>query len=583
MNSPIESDAVRPAIDFWHFTRDSLCFCLTPLSAWRGKQFVDVVNRWYVRMNAGGSPVPLAFLLDMGNFLLRPQCGLSGTLRTRMNPEIGAILPEYQKMLRRLREQPEFEEVSKLLEEIEDRPDLQLETCRQFLKFLLVELEQFGGSYPFVRRERFKLASAETTSRGLKAVRGVCERPGRDAGDPSKLERLPGVIEVAALLKLRDNEFRPLVELLRWLSGYYLEKKLDAILSKEKRLYVQLAARDVSENGVDAHFVSQVLQIEPIPDPIRRTFRPDLREEDKRTERTRPDGPTAGYVDTRIRTFSGNVADVVPAEFGLAEQEAIFVNGLLNDGVQHFVREKIEHIERETRVLVCFVVDAGASLCVVPRSGHASPFVRARTVVAGMLSDLVRHFPREHTRLDVAICLFDGERGVSRLRLTHPLKAIEPEKSDDAYAFAGALAKLAPLLFLHGAALASHHPSEDDEQESMTDPGSFFQERRSAKYHCRHFVLLSTDQALPSTLDAMQLVGVTATATDMCLLATIDPALETLKVRVLEPHENLRDGAVESRRRGIGGLRSLFLDHVLARAAREEPGSRTLEIAEVES
>lgn len=574
---PQPDDAPRPAINFWHFTRDSLCFCLTPLSAWRGTQFTDVVNQWYLRMNAGGSPVPLSFLLDVGNFLLRPQCGLSGALRNHPNAKIGAILPEYQRMLRRLCEQPEFEEVSKLLEEIEEHPELQLETCRQFLKFLLVELERFGSSYPFVSR-KLTLKGAETTSRGLKSIRGRCERPGRNPDDPPRDEPLPAVLELAALLNSRENEFRPLVELVRWLSQYYLENKLDSILSKERRLYVQLAARDVAENSVDAHFVSNVLQIEPIPDPVQREFRPELVEKIKPTDTIKTDGPTSGYIDTRIKPFSGNAADIVPAEFGLAGQETLFFQRLLNEGVQHFVREQIEHIEEETRVLVCFVMDASASLCDVRRSDHASPFVRARILTAGMLSDLVRFFPREHTRLDVALCLFDGERGNSRLHMVKPLEAIAPGTTDNAYAFAGALAKLAPDLFLHSAALAALKP--DEEQEETTEPAAFYQERRKAKYHCRHFVLFSTEQALSTTLESMQRGSVAASAADMCLVASLDPALETLKVSFPGRLEELLESAVEGRRMGTAGLRSLFLDHVLARAAREAPGSRSLEIAE---
>ncbi|MCC7420694.1 MAG: hypothetical protein IT428_10450 [Planctomycetaceae bacterium] len=577
MTSPTGDGASRPAIDLWHFTRDSLCFCLTPLSAWRGRQFTDVVNQWYLRMNAGGSPVPLSFLLDVGNFLLRPQCGLGGTLRHRMTPEIAAILPEYQKMLRRLREQPEFEEVSKLLEEIEEQPELQLETCRQFLKFLLVELERAGTSYPFDRCT-LRLTSAETTSRGLKSIRGRCERPGRSPGDPPKREALPATLELTALLSARENEFRPLVELVRWLSKFYLETRLDKILSMEKRLYVHLTARDVAENSVDAHFVSNVLKIEPIPDPVQREFRPELVEKIKPTDTIKTDGPTAGYIDTRIKPFSGNAADIVPAEFGLSGEEMLFYQRLLNEGVQHFVREQIEHIEEETRVLVCFVMDASPSLCDIRGSDHASPFVRARILTAGMLSDLVRYFPREHTRLDVALCLFDGERGASHLHVISPLEAITPGTTDNAYAFAGALAKLAPQLFLHSAALTGL--KADDELEEATDPASFFLERRNAKYHCRHFVLFSAERALPDTLGSLPCDGVTASASDMCLVASLDPSLETLKVSFPGRLEELLESVVEGQRMGTVGLRSLFLDHVLARAAREAPGSRTLEIAE---
>jgi hypothetical protein len=178
----------------------------------------------------------------------------------------------------------------------------------------------------------------------------------------------------------------------------------------------------------------------------------------------------------------------------------------------------------------------------------------------------------------VALCLFDGERELSHLRVENLLHAITPGTTDNPYASAVALAKLAPYLFVHSAALASL--KTDDGPEETTDPVTFFLERRKAKYHCRHFVLFSTERALPATLDSLPRDGVAASASDMCLVASLDPSLETLKVSLPGRLEELLESAVEGRRMGTVGLRSLFLDHVLARAAREAPGSRTLEIAE---
>lgn len=483
----------RSRIHLGRYTFDSLYFCQTPLAAYRGDQFCRAVRQWYLSAIVSGSAPPLSFLLDVGNLLLRPSLGFEHRPRNRLRPEVRELMEQYYEMLVRLRDQPIFAEVVSLLENVADT-GVAYRAAGQFLKYLLVELHRQGVSFVFQSRDDFVLRKAKVSRTGLVDIEG------HYLG-----ERLPPVIVRDELADpSRPNEFQPLFAALRWIANFYREEPLAKFIALEERLMVELAARNPSGvDAVDFCLVKRLLEVADVSEPDEQIPEPRLVERVVPTESTEIDGRSAGYFDVHVRTFTGDIADIPSSEWALHEHPFSMYQKLINQGVLHMVRENIECIEKELRVLICFVVDGQPGMHEFGRAHHdfhragVYPYVRARALMATMLRDVARYFPRKDVRVEAALYLVNPQTHQSYRQHLYVFDAFPAEQMEDRLTFARSLAVAAPHFFDHRITTAA---AQCQRERMDPHPFAFMQQRhRASSFHCRHVVLL-TSQATSSPL-----------------------------------------------------------------------------------
>ena len=433
-----------PTVDLLQFTFGSLFFCGTPIETMRGSRFLIAVNDWYMTFIRAGWAVPLAFVIDVSTMLLHPGTGFRNRWKENHPDEVKQVSLNYYKMLQGLRRQPICEAVVELLGSIRDETRRNQAT-KVFLRFLLAEMSHFHDTYAFNSRS-LKILSARPTAEGIPKMQLVLDGKRRQLDvqfyDPG---RVAG-----------KNEFGTIADMMRALTDYYTTHRLEEFISAEEWLMVEIVARSQAGIGrVDFRFLQELLGGWELRDVEEHEPRPRMVERIVPTDSYETDGQVGGYIDVNQRKFSGSLAEILPAEIALFHNRALMYHKLLNEGALHFVREDIECIEEELRVLLCFVVDVDAGMMSVPADIHpdfghgVTPYVRARALASLMIMDLARFMPREKTHVDCALYLWSSQADHVYRTEFDPLAAWSRETAQKRFEFASGLVAQAPHLFFN--------------------------------------------------------------------------------------------------------------------------------------
>jgi len=489
------NDAATPGrIDLGRFTFDALYLCGTPVERFRGEGLLTAVNDWYMGFIRNGLAVPLSFVIDVSSMLIRP----GGTdFRNRwkeanVRPHLKTLALRYYAMLKRLQRQPVFEHLATLAQSAEPaRRDL---TVRTILRFLLADLSDSKNAYSFNTRE-LKLLAASPTPQGLRSVKMLLGNKKVEGHflleDPAKIQR--------------KNEFSVLMELTESICNHFESRRLDEIVSPEERLMVELAAN--SPAGIaraDYRFLVALLNGANLADEEVLDVKPRPIEDMLPLDSYETEGDVGGYVDVNRKRFA-NISELLPVEMSLWQNKVAFFHRVLNEGALHYVRENFEHVDRRLRLLFCFVVDSHSGMSDSPENVHPSfgkgmtPYVRARVLASLLLQDLARFLPREDIRIDFGFYLWSaatsGGPGRGAPRAAVDFSAWTPEQAADRFQFAAGLVRQLPAIF-------QARPGESDEDNSLDpDPVEFVTNHcRSRRYHCRHFVFLTSSRTWEKSL-----------------------------------------------------------------------------------
>lgn len=559
-------------VDLLRFTFDSLYFCGTHAETLRSEHFLVAVNRWYVPLIRAGWAVPLAFVIDVSTLLLWPGTALRERWKGEPRKEVRELTLAYYKMLRNLRRQPIFEAVVDLLRSSRNE-SLRHQATKTFLRFLLAELSHFRETYAFNTRE-MKLLAARRAGGG-RYLFGV-----RVAGEDHRWS----VNFEGTGANGGSNEMGTVFDMMREITRYYTEHQLAEFISPEEWLMVEIAARSPAGiSRVDYSFLRYLLagrelteieEHEPRPRMVRRIIPTDSQE---------TDGTVGGYIDVNRRRFSGSMAEVLPSELALFGQRHLMYQKLLNEGALQFVREDIECIEEELRVLFCFVVDTDDRMRRAPLDVDTAfgpgmtPYVRARALAALMTRDLAQFLPRKRVQADFALYLWSSKaphvyRTELKLRSDAELgEAWSRAAVADSFRFAAGLAA-------HASPLFHHRVGADADRENIAmdaDPGRYVSRRNQSRlYHCRHMVFFTSSQTVQSAFPESDPGILAADATgDSLFVIFCDVNNATLGV--------FRPRTIASAAGEIGGsvvgrlseerLRAKFLTTVLLKGAGKAP------------
>lgn len=481
-------------VDLLRFTFDSLYFCGTHAETLRSEHLLVAVNQWYMPLIRAGWAVPLAFVVDVSTLMLWPGTALRERWKGEPRKEVHDLSLEYYKMLRNLRRQPIFEAVVDLLRSNRDE-SLRNQATKTFLRFLLAELSHFRETYAFNTRE-MKLLAARRAGGGRYLFGG------RVAGEDFRCSvdfNGPGSGG-------GRNEMGTVFDMMREITSYYTEHQLAEFISPEEWLMVEIAANSPAGiSRVDYAFLRYLLAGRGLTEIDEHEPRPRMVRRIVPTESQETDGAVGGYIDINRRRFSGSMAEVLPSELALFGQRHLMYQKLLNEGALQCVREDIECIEEELRVLFCFVVDTDdrmrrAPLDVDP-AFHAgmTPYVRARALAALMTRDLAEFLPRKRVQADFALYLWNSKADHvyrTELQLRSELELGEAWSQAalaDSFRFAAGLAGHAPPLF-------HHRVGGDAARENIAmdaDPGRYVSRRNQSRlYHCRHMVFFTSSQTV---------------------------------------------------------------------------------------
>jgi hypothetical protein len=560
-------------VNLFDFTFQSLYFCGTPLARLRGDELVTAVNQWYMPLIRSGWAVPLAFVVDVGTLLLRPGTAFQNRWKENVRPEVKQLALDYYKTLQAIRRHPVFVSVTAMLAATREEPR-RVQAVKTFLRFLLAELAALHETYSFDTRE-FKLKSGRPVADGvhdLVAVVGGKQQAARS-------------LSFEAARQQGGNQFGTVFDLMRKLTDYYRDTTLGRIISEEERLMIEVAGRSPwGTSRVDYHFLQRLLATSDLADVTVHEPRPRMVQQIVPTDSYQVDGPVSGYIDINARRFSGNLAEVLPMELAMLGSRTMMYQKLLNEGPQQFIRENIECIEQELRVLFCFIIDGSQRMMrspadLEPRLGQGmTPYLRARTLAAGMIRDLARFMPRAHVKVDFGLYVWSREAEHVYRTEFDPFAAWSPAEAGDRFQFARQLIGGCSHLFYN-------RVGRDADRENVVqdrDPAQYMVHRHESRsYHCRHLAIFtSTDSAdgiWPETDPGL----VAADHTGDTLL-TLYCDVNRVSVGVDFPYD-LRSAQGDARSRRIGELtekqvRERFLEAVLLKGAGKSLSSLTTDM-----
>lgn len=553
----------------WFVTR-SLYFCGTRIENLRGPQLMKVINQYYMPIVQAGWTVPLAFVLDVSAMLLLG--GVAYTDRwkdARVPAVLTKLAQDYYRMLQTMRGHPLFAYVSRLVAgaSSEERRDASIQV---FLRFLLAEL----GNLPEIVAFRSRQLTVHSMRPSADKIEGVSVTTAGGRLDNKKITFLPPD------QILSEPSVSLLAQLMRSITDYYTEHSLDEFISNEERFMIDYAARsDRSMERMDYHLLHRILSGPEVPAP--ETWPPlsMMLEEMIPTESYQQDGQVGGYVDINRKRLAEAMSEILPSEFALYRTPQVMFHNMINEGVMHYIREDIERIEPELRVLFFFVIDTSRLMLHAPRRVHArcapgtTAWILSKALMADIVRDLGRYFPRRNVRAETVWYLWSPE-DTPGYRDTLDLFAMEPASYASRYAAATHLAESAPAFFY------SQLHKKDQREFTSLEPGpwkSFESLGRNRTYHCRHLVLFTSPATCrpfmpPQTLD----IRGDRYGRDSLWVLHNDPAQPT--VGILRP-DSLPVNSLEAR--GVlteERLRSLFLEEVLAKAAARRPPTQAAEI-----
>jgi len=487
------SDDRVPTLNLAQFTFHSLYYCQTPVTTWGTQRLVTAVNGWYFPLIRAGWAVPLTFVLDAAMLLQRDGLKSSTSFQGMSIPrEDRLLLNRYRNTLKLLARQPAFRQGAQLVRSIGDE---RLRYCaiRAFLRILVSGASGFENIYSFDTRD-LKLLRVVLSARNdrIQYLVGVGDRP--TARGALALRQFPQ--------SRATPESVAVCDVLALLCDHYKQRRLDEVLTRESRMVMEIAARSQAGAGrVDYRLLGWLFgredaeAVEPLPP------RPRMVDEFLPTTEYQTEGNTGGYIDVNRKRFSGSVADVLPAELGLWPARVMFLHKLLNEGVLTYVRENFEFIERELRVLFCFVIDNHPHMREVSARAHhdlqagVTPFIRARALAALMMHDLARYMPRQDVKLDLGVYVTSEESSAKFRAELDLFNKWTPAEARDRFHF------------LRGLAAEMHHlfysrimPEDARVNRALeTDFREFMANRHRQKhYHCRHLVYLTSSATAAS-------------------------------------------------------------------------------------
>ncbi len=553
-------------VNLLYFTFDSLFFCETPPDRLAAKTFVTAVNKWYMPFIRTGWAVPFVFVLDVTTMLLWPKVPFKGRWKQAQTEERKQLALDYYHMLQSLRKQPIFMSLVALIESIEQE-SRRIEVTKTFLRFLIAEFAQFRETYAFDTRE-LKIIDARLSTRGIEKMTL------RIRGKTTSAQMLLGDVNTVT----RQNEFGTLHKLMRQITEYYSEHPLEEFISDEELLMIQVAAHSPwGISRVDYRFLQHLLLAENLSGVEEVEPDPRMVEMIVPTDSYEVDGSVGGYIDVNRRRFSGSLAEVLPAELSLFDHQTLMMQKLLNEGALHFVRENIECIEEELRVLCCFVVDVDermfrTSANADPILGAGmTPFVRAKALAACMLKDLAQFMPREKVHVDFALYLWSSKAAHTYRTEIDVFGAWTPESAASSLEFASGLVPLAQPLF-------ENRPTVESSRENEVldrDPGKYIQRRSQTRaYHCRHFTMFSSSATASNVVppeDPRLVHGDHTGDTIHLILCDVDRV--TLSISNPATLNNVDDvlRAAQKGELSEDRLRWKFIQTVLAKAAGKSP------------
>ena len=360
-----------------------------------------MINDWYMSFIRSGWAVPLAFIVDVSAMLQWPRVGHMNRWRQSHDPEWTEQARRYYEMLNEMRRQPIFERTSALIESL-PREQSRNEVTYAFLRFLMAQFGEMRHTYSFNTRD-LRVRSLKLGMNGIDEVRVIVDRTEGVYKD-LRLDRLPSMTS--------RNEFGTILQLMANLTAYFKAHALVEFISDEEQLLLRVAGHNrAGLSTVDFPFIHSLLTGDSPEDCESGEPRPRIVEDDRPTDSYEVDGAVGGFIDVAQRKFRGSIAEVLPSEFPLFRYRELMVHRLLNEGVLTFLREDIEHIQEELRVLFCFVVDAADPMLRANERTHTSlprglsAYVRARAMAALMIMDVAKFFPREKVRRCGAVFL----------------------------------------------------------------------------------------------------------------------------------------------------------------------------------
>lgn len=555
------------------FTFWSLFFCGTRIDSFRGPELLKVINRYYMPFIRRGWGVPLAFILDICSLLLRG--GVSFTTRWKVKgvpPELQSLANDYYRLLQQIRGNPTFQYVTRLVRTArhETMRDAAITT---FLRFLIAEFAEMQEIVTFKDR-RLVVEHLRPRSDSLDDIVFVTNKRHKER-----------IVFDAPHHVMNNRVIATIGQVMRHLTDYYRVHSLDDFISSEERFMIHFAAcSHISPDRVDYHQLHRMLLGDEVDEP--EVFPPlnDLVEELTPTESYQVDGRVGGYIDINQKKVVELNEEILPSEFALIDHEEALVHKMMNEGMLHYIREDIEQIEPQLRVLVYFVVDTSRLMLRGDRAAHPglpqglTPAARGKAIVFDMLRDLARYMPRENVHMDAVIYLWNPE-GRPTWRDSFPLFDLDATRAASRYLMSTDLAERIAGFF-------PLHLQEGDQPEFvrlLDDPYRNF-ERMSQEvvYHCRHVVLASSSLTRRAFLPAMDL-NLMADEASRDSLWILDTDTTHLTVGIQRP--TVGSGNRLSPTEGLGqlteqGLRDQFLQTVLLKAAARRPQAAQIELGD---
>lgn len=488
------------------FTLWSLQFTSTSVGSWRSERLLRIINRVYLNLIRSGWPVPLSFALDVTAMLLHSMAAPREfpVVQWKRCPQpIRDLSNRYRSMLARLRRDPVFSRMADLLREIPE-PEDQDNAVAALLPFLVKAAGGFQNIYSF--------RSREMTVRVTKIAPRVAGLIWIDSEGKARKKRF-SFRDVIGIMQ--ESELQALMDVLHLLCDHFENTSLLQILTPERQLVIEIAARTPRGAArVDYRFLSWLLNRPVVNSMTEETPSPRFVREFVPTNVLETEGNSGGYIDVYRRSFGGSLSAVLPAELSLWDSRQVMLQKLLNEGVLTYVRENDEYIERELRVLVCMIVDNSPRMVQDTATAQGkpgrglTPWMRARALALVLTQELARWMPRSDVRVDCGIYLWSqGDRDSDSTRRSPPTCQAEFDlfswsraEAADRLTFLSAMTRRFPEIFYGQVSQADAEVRPEQE----ASPYTFLKHRQQTRrYHCRHLIYLSSSGTLRDLLRDM--------------------------------------------------------------------------------
>ena len=228
-------------------------------------------------------------------------------------------------------------------------------------------------------------------------------------------------------------------------------------------------------------------------------------------------------------------------------------------------------------MLFCFVIDGSPLMLRSPRDvaeesmRGLTPGARAKALIADMIRDLARYFPRTNVKADVALYLWSPDEAPD-YRERFDLFELDASHCSNRLAFATDLAELTPPYFQYRL-----HVDDQDEFVHLDENPYDNLERMSKEthYHCKHLVMASSAQTVVDLIPSrdLDLIGHTYSRDSIwCILADVsESTLGIARPVTIGAMSAPGGGITVGQRLSEERLRVQFLESALLKAAARRP------------